>query len=419
MAQYDKLINLGLLSQFLTKAKTIFAPKITASGILKGDGSGNVSAATAGADYLAPSALTPYRTAAAQDVIDAGKEAAGLGLTGASVGDLVRVNAVDANGKPTSWKHVPLNEIKCNKNLLDNWCFVGGGSQLGDGVFPINQRGQTAYSGYSYVVDRWRSLSSKLVMTILSDYISIDLNGSGVPFCQKVNSTISLAGKTVTFSILAKGKNIRIAISAYNGASFSKHFVSESFAGDANAFKIYSVTAALENLLSTDSLAAQIYSTTNESSPILCKAVKLELGSEQTLCHNEGTEENPVWVLNEIPDYGEELRKCQRYFVRYSSTFGSNKPLHFICINENYVEGDIYLPEKMASLPKFTLNGVTVQRPNTSLLSVPNVTNSSTVSMYNNAYYMYINAPGVSVGDIGYLRLANSESSYIDISCEP
>ena len=54
MAQYDKLINLGLLSQFLTKAKTIFAPKITASGILKGDGAGNVSAATAGTDYATP-----------------------------------------------------------------------------------------------------------------------------------------------------------------------------------------------------------------------------------------------------------------------------------------------------------------------------------------------------------------------------
>ena len=71
MAQYDKLINLGLLSQFLTKAKATFAPKITASGILKGNGQGGVSAATAGTDYLEPSDLSPYRTAAAQDEIDA------------------------------------------------------------------------------------------------------------------------------------------------------------------------------------------------------------------------------------------------------------------------------------------------------------------------------------------------------------
>ena len=55
-------------------------------------------------------------------------------------------------------------------------------------------------------------------------------------------------------------------------------------------------------------------SANDEIKAIQIQAVKLELGSEQTLAHNEGTEENPVWVLNEIPDYGEELRKCQRYY---------------------------------------------------------------------------------------------------------
>ncbi len=62
MAQYDKLINLGLLSQFLTKAKTVFAPKITASGILKGDGQGGVSAATAGTDYATPAQVNAKYT---------------------------------------------------------------------------------------------------------------------------------------------------------------------------------------------------------------------------------------------------------------------------------------------------------------------------------------------------------------------
>ena len=49
--------------------------KITASGILKGDGDGGVAAAVAGTDYLAPAALNDYRTAAAQDVIDAAQDA--------------------------------------------------------------------------------------------------------------------------------------------------------------------------------------------------------------------------------------------------------------------------------------------------------------------------------------------------------
>lgn len=58
--------------------------KITASGILKGDGDGGVAAATAGTDYLAPAALNDYRTAAAQDLLDAAQDAnVGIVITGA------------------------------------------------------------------------------------------------------------------------------------------------------------------------------------------------------------------------------------------------------------------------------------------------------------------------------------------------
>lgn len=42
------------------------------------------------------------------------------------------------------------------------------------------------------------------------------------------------------------------------------------------------------------------------------KAVKLELGSQQTLAHQDA---DGNWVLNEIPDYGEQLRRCQRYLI--------------------------------------------------------------------------------------------------------
>ena len=63
--------------------------KITAAGILKGDGAGGVSAAKAGTDYA-----TPSQVAAKQDVLLA---------SGASVGDLIKVKAVDASGKPTAW----------------------------------------------------------------------------------------------------------------------------------------------------------------------------------------------------------------------------------------------------------------------------------------------------------------------------
>lgn len=63
--------------------------KITAAGLLKGDGAGGVSAAKAGTDYATPAQVT-----AKQDVLLA---------SGAAVGDLIKVKAVDASGKPTAW----------------------------------------------------------------------------------------------------------------------------------------------------------------------------------------------------------------------------------------------------------------------------------------------------------------------------
>lgn len=50
----------------------------------------------------------------------------------------------------------------------------------------------------------------------------------------------------------------------------------------------------------------------------ICLAIKLELGSQQTLAHQE----NGKWVLNEIPDYGEQLRRCQRYYQRLKAISG-------------------------------------------------------------------------------------------------
>ena len=45
------------------------------------------------------------------------------------------------------------------------------------------------------------------------------------------------------------------------------------------------------------------------------KAAKLELGTTQTLAHQDA---DGNWVLNEVPDYGEQLRRCQRYFVNFN-----------------------------------------------------------------------------------------------------
>ena len=67
-------------------------------------------------------------------------------------------------------------------------------------------------------------------------------------------------------------------------------------------------------------------------------AVKLELGSQQTLAHQDA---DGNWVLNEIPDYGEQLARCQRYFqclngdsswscIGFAESDGENKAALYI-----------------------------------------------------------------------------------------
>ena len=198
-----------------------------------------------------------------------------------------------------------------NRNLLDNWYFVGGGSQLGDGVFPINQRGQTTYSGSGYVIDRWKADLSGAV-TINTDSISFLQAHNYDRFCQVINVPPDLP---ITFTAIVRGGNSgRISIT---DRTRNVSFGSTNFTGELSDWTLLTRTVTIPSTHIQDVLEVRIVGTNSandEIKAIQIQAVKLEFGSEQTLAHNEGTEENPIWVLNEVPDYGEELRKCQRYY---------------------------------------------------------------------------------------------------------
>lgn len=138
----------------------------------------------------------------------------------------------------------------CNRNLLDNWYFGN----------PVNQRDVSGtISSAGYFLDRWKLVSGSV--TINTDGIA--LNGT----MQQVLETAPVG--TVTASALTQA-GVGDVVPAYDSAS-----------------KTVTVTADGKKLV----------------------AVKLELGPQQTLAHQE----DGVWVLNEIPDYGEELTKCMRY----------------------------------------------------------------------------------------------------------
>lgn len=184
-----------------------------------------------------------------------------------------------------------------NPNLLDNWYFVGGGSQQGGGQFPINQRGQTSYTGVGYGIDRWTDLGANATIALQASGLEINANGQHF---QYIEPSRMLNGAVYTISSIVDGELYSHTFLYDNTeVSGTAHFVS---CGQKASLVFY------PNLFSTGNNAVGFNNVTQKVETI---AIKLELGSRQTLAHKE----NGVWVLNEIPDYGEQLARCQRYYI--------------------------------------------------------------------------------------------------------
>ena len=182
-------------------------------------------------------------------------------------------------------------------NLLDNWYFVN----------PVNQRGKTEYSGNSYCIDRWFSGNNKVTLEdnglLITSVKRLDI------FRQYIEFPNLFSGRTITLSIdseIVSGQWFLTDLSNFsaahadpeihNGISSYSFPVNDSSAqGSAPAIGLFSSSAG---------------------SQIKVHSIKLELGSEQTLAYQDA---NGNWVLNEIPNYSEQLRRCQRYFQVYSA----------------------------------------------------------------------------------------------------
>ena len=154
----------------------------------------------------------------------------------------------------------------CSRNLLDNWYFV----------HPVNQpcvQGTVIPGGPAgtpvIFIDRWRLIGSAAVTEG-----GVSLNGT-------LTQTLEQAvGQAVTATVLTES-GIGELVPVYDDST-----------------RTLTITATGQTI----------------------RAVKLELGSVQTLAHQDAS---GAWVLNEIPDYGQELARCQRFCCLYRAQGGS------------------------------------------------------------------------------------------------
>lgn len=196
-------------------------------------------------------------------------------------------------------------------NLLDNWYFVGGGSQQGGGQFPINQRGETSWSQGS-AFDRWlisKPSGSEATVTLSEDGVSAS---APCYFFERLEGKW-LAGKQLTLSALLDSGELLFGTVTFNQQN--------SVATNNGEFSLY-----MENLSSTSFTVFVIRWITASEKKVV--AAKLELGDQQTLAYQD---EEGNWQLFEAPDYGDQLRRCQRYFQRIKASssymrFGVSTP---------------------------------------------------------------------------------------------
>ena len=279
----------------------------------------------------------------------------------------------------------------CNPNLLDNWYFGN----------PVNQRGQTSYSGTTYGIDRWKT----------NNQVNVGDTGVTVKRTTAVNAellyqfledtlTQALAGKVVTYSALADVGLITATTTLPSDPTALWDTVNCGQGG--LVLDLYGNPGDVKFIrLFTIEQGAEFH----------IIAVKLELGDQQTLAHQDAS---GSWVLNEIPDYGEQLRRCQRYFVRIGSPTAIPYSIYLgLCKFHSETNGLICLP-----LPTVMRTDPTATMAGTFKAADYDVNNIVNVRMNANlARVEFSVSATVADGSVGYFE-NTTDGAYIDLSAD-
>lgn len=195
------------------------------------------------------------------------------------------------------------------------------------------------YAGPGYGIDRWVSGGGSL--ELLSGNIVCIATGVGQVYRQPISPDLrrALAGEIVTLSILC--------------SEISGGWMLTDISGFADVHADVGINSKLTSWTFTVAPGEETgqlgWWAATAGDRIAIRAIKLELGSQQTLAHQE----NGVWVLNELPDYGEQLRRCQRYYFKTASAQYSAYLMRKV--DNDYLMDSCIFPVEMRTTPSVQL----------------------------------------------------------------
>ena len=229
-------------------------------------------------------------------------------------------------------------------NLFDNWYFGN----------PINQMEQTEYVGISTItIDRWFTNSNACLLTVSDGFIRMSNNTSHTStasqaLSQKVDNFKQLIGKTLVFSAFIKGENFKLVIKDGNTV-IAEHENYTSF-GD---YSIISLSVTVPDTITND-FTCIIQGKNKGWYEVV--AAKLEIGNVQTLVYQDI---NGNLTLSEIPDYADQLTKCQRYFIDLNPLKSNGYATYALGVAYDTSNAVIHLdlPVNMRTLPSLSVEG--------------------------------------------------------------
>lgn len=300
-------------------------------------------------------------------------------------------------------------------NLLDNWCFIGGG---GRGQLPINQRGENFYTADgAYTIDRWKlvSPSQSLTLSVQSSGINLHktLQRGDTGFYQVLGNQDNV-GKTVTVSILYSGTGLS-DVSLDSPGLANGNIFQDSTTMTLTSATYELGTGSVGTISNSAYVGIKLGSSMSTFNTLTIYAIKLEIGETQTLAYQDLA---GGWNLLSQPenDYLVQLLKCQQYYIQYK-TSGTAVIGNAQGVNSTIAVAALPLPTQMRIIPSIEAENDTVILR--SGLSDIEATLTNVYNMQNNTLYLEFTASNsLEPGKYYIIRLTDSTGIGIALSAD-
>ena len=294
------------------------------------------------------------------------------------------VNSAKLGGKAPEYYIQP-------RNLLNNSDFRN----------PVNQRGQTSYSGTAYTIDRWWMQTDTGTASIGDNGLTLATNDS--TSCKIMQYVEKLdINKVYTFVIKDTSENVYLIHSVPNGRNEEK-----------------------------TSFGSMIVNTTNLNNENKSAfSISLDLGTTITLVWAalyEGSytaETLPPYVPK---GYATELAECQRYFERLGSTFSEQigNLVHVVSGAKSFV-CSLQCSRKRLPHPSVSINGVNNYRlllkdaTNASVYSAASILSFDSITIQEPFISFRVNMVD-AIAQNSWIQLQRDDgatAAYIDVSAD-